>query len=161
MDELETGGRGKTQPLKEWQPLKIQHKLLRPTRSKMAKDSTSSKPWASLYAHYKILASTITHPPELWRFQGQSSMSEGGLWPNYWKYPSRFLPKIVGIILSLITQPIKTNHPISGGFCLLRMTHTLSVVLLILGCSHFLRQPHVLLSSFEVNYILFCGVYSK
>ena len=48
---------GKAQPLKEWHShWGYNINWLEPIRSKMAEDSTSSRPWASLYTHCNTLA---------------------------------------------------------------------------------------------------------
>ena len=91
------------------QPLKERHShwehdknLLKPTRSKVAKDSTSSRPWASLYTHCNTLAPkghTHRQPRQL---PGPPEKTKK--WPVE-PVPGNLHPvsKIVGIILPLIS----------------------------------------------------------
>ena len=56
-----------------------------PNWPKMAKDSTSSRPWASLYAHYNTLAYAKWHTQQ--HHDSSKANHKSGHLPNSWKSP--------------------------------------------------------------------------
>ena len=83
------------------QLLKIWHKWLELTRSKMADDSTSSGPWASLYTPCNTLVCWMTLPQVPWQFLGQPWKLKVDSDPISGS-PCPF-SKMVGIILPLVS----------------------------------------------------------
>ena len=94
---------GRAQSLKEWH--RTYKNWLELTRSKVAEESSSSTPWASLYAHYNTLAYAKWHTPQHhdW-YQTNHSLAHE------------------------ITEPIKNYHAIFQGFLLpSEMAYSLSL----------------------------------
>ena len=91
----------RAQPLKAWHSLRTWHiGWLEPNRSKMADESTSSSPWASLYAHCHTLAKWHTHRHRDSSKADHKGQKVGGGPASGNPHP---FPKIAGILLPLIS----------------------------------------------------------
>ena len=147
MDELETGGKGKDTTFKRMtQPLKIQHKLLRPTRSKMAEDSSSSRPWTLSHAHYNTSVKWHTHRHHD-KLEANHKSSKSEWCPNPWKSPPLLQIECCSHSLAYeTTHPIKTNQPYSsGGYHFLRQPQGLGLPLPPSKMAHTLSMEYVFL----------------
>ena len=69
---------------------------------KMANKSTSTSPWASVYAFHDTSASKMTHPPAPWQFWGQLSKAKTWAIAQFLEIPA-LSSEIAGIILPLIS----------------------------------------------------------
>ena len=71
------------QPLKEWRSIcGYNINCLELTRSKMMNDSTSSKPWASLYANYNIQFTWVQSLSCVWIFETPSTAARQASLPS-------------------------------------------------------------------------------
>ena len=83
---LRQEGRGQHTTFKRMTAVGYDINWLEPIRSKMAEDSTSSGPWASLYPHFNTLAKwhALRHHDSS---EADYKRPKSGQWPNSWKSP--------------------------------------------------------------------------